>query len=895
MSPGKEADRISQTYSNSAPVNWLHWGPYLSERQWGTVREDYSEFGNAWDYFSHDQARSRAYRWGEDGLGGISDGQQLLCFALAMWNTKDAILKERLFGLTNSEGNHGEDVKEYYYYLDNTPTHSYMKWLYKYPQAAYPYADLVNENGRRKSSDPRAFEYELIDTGVFAESRYFDVQAEYAKVGPSDILIRIQVTNRGPDTAPLHLLPTLWFRNTWSWAPGSPKPQLVGRTSQTPGGTATIQATPSTATTGLEPMTLYCLGPDELYFVENESNAQRLWNSSAGPSFPKDGINDHLISSKASVNPALQGTKAAAAYHLSIGSQKTVEIRLRLSSDAGLANAFGADFDATFQTRIAEADEFYAGIGPDGLSDDRKAIQRQAYAGMLWTKQFYNYVVADWLQGDPAGPPPPEARKTGRNSNWAHVYASNILSMPDAWEYPWFAAWDLCFQSVVFARLDLHFAKKQLLILAREWYMSPAGQVPAYEWAFSDVNPPLHAWAALEIYQIEKKLMGAGDTQFLENIFRYCLMYYTWWANQKDPDNNDIFSGGFLGLDNISIIDRSNLPPNMSLYQSDGTSWMGLLSLNLMEIATALSHAGMAEYARLADKFYQQFVFIADALNCVEDRSGGAVKLWDDEDGFFYDILHDKNTNQYYRIKLRSLVGILTIVPVAVEDVEMITSIHGAARQQQKIAWFLKRHSQVIGNTTTKTINGKLMRLLSLVSKDQLRSILVRVFDESEFLSPHGIRGISRVYLDNPYYLQVANMTLSEQYAPAESPNQSFGGNSNWRGPVWFPVNFMVIDALRTYHYFYGDDFKIDYPTHSGVQMTLGQIADDLSQRMVGIFERGADGNRPVFGGNPIFQKDPNWKDLLFFYEYFHGDNAAGIGASHQTGWTGLVTELLRT
>jgi hypothetical protein len=895
MSQGKEADRLSQAYSDTAPVKWLHWGPYLSERQWGTVREDYSEFGNAWDYFSHDQARSRAYRWGEDGLAGLCDDQQMLCFALAMWNTKDLILKERLFGLTNDQGNHGEDVKEYYYYLDNTPTHSYMKWLYKYPQAAFPYADLVQENGRRKATDPHAFEYELIDTGVFGDSRYFDVQAEYAKAGPSDIAIRIQVTNRGPDTAPLHLLPTLWFRNTWSWAPGRPRPGLTGQSSQGPLGIARIQATSAAGTSGPEPMTLYCLGSDELYFVDNETNTQRLWNSNSGPPFPKDGITDHLISGKASVNPAFKGTKASAAYHLSIGPQRTVEIRLRFSSDAGLADPFGVDFDATFQTRIAEADEFYADIGPASLSDDRKTIQRQVYAGMLWTKQFYHYVVQDWLDGDPAGPPPPASRKTGRNSKWTHVFAGGVLSMPDAWEYPWFAAWDLCFQSVVLARLDLQFAKNQLLILAREWYMSPAGQVPAYEWAFSDVNPPLHAWAALEIYEIEKKLKGAGDATFLEDIFHYCLMYYTWWANQKDPDNIDIFSGGFLGLDNISIIDRSNLPPNMSLYQSDGTSWMGLLSLNLMEIATALSRLGRPEYSRLANKFFQQFVFIADALGSIEDRSGGTVKLWDDADGFFYDVIHDKDTNRYYSLKLRSLVGILTIVPVAVEDVELITSLKGVALQQERVQWFSDQHPDVIGNTTTKTINGKLMRLLSLVSKEQLRRILVRVFDESEFLSPHGIRGISRVYLDSPYRLDVANMTLAEQYSPAESPNQSFGGNSNWRGPVWFPINFLVIDALRTYHYFYGDDFKIDYPTHSGVQMTLGQIADDLSRRMVGIFERGADGNRPVFGGNPLFQKDPNWKDLLFFYEYFHGDNAAGIGASHQTGWTGLVAELLRT
>jgi hypothetical protein len=898
MIQGKETDRLSQAYSDTARVKWLHWGPYLSERQWGTVREDYSAGGDAWDYFPHDQARSRAYRWGEDGLAGLCDDQQFLCFALAMWNTKDPILKERLFGLTNNEGNHGEDVKEYYYYLDNTPTHSYMKWLYKYPQAAFPYANLVNENGRRRFSDPHAFEYELIDTGVFSGSRYFDVQAEYAKVAPSDIVIRIRVTNRGPDTAPLHLLPTLWFRNTWSWVPGSAKPQLVGHSSLGPAGIARISATPAAGLPGLEPMTLYCLGSDELYFVENETNTQRLWNSNTGPAFPKDGVNDHLIAGKASVNPTPQGTKASAAYHLSIGSQQTVEVRLRFSSDPSLADSFGADFDGTFQARIAEADEFYGSIGPAGLSDDQKAIQRQVYAGMLWTKQFYHYVVADWLNGDPAGPPPSESHKTGRNSNWVHVYSGSVLSMPDAWEYPWFAAWDLCFQAVVFARLDVQFAKNQLLILAREWLMSPAGEVPAYEWAFDDVNPPLHAWAALEIYELEKELKGAGDAKFLEDIFQYCLMYYTWWANKKDSDNNDIFSGGFLGLDNISIIDRSHLQTfqdqigqPVSLYQSDGTSWMGLLSLTLMEVATAISRQGRPEYSRMANKFYQQFVFIAEAIEDFQKRSN--VHLWDDTDGFFYDVLR-VGGDEYHRIQLRSLVGILTIVPVAVMDVDMIENIKGVALQQERFKWFEDQHPNVLGAPTTKIINGRALRLLSFVSKDQLRRILTRVFDESEFLSPHGIRSLSRVYLDNPYRLQVRNATLTEQYEPAESSEGLFGGNSNWRGPVWFPINFLVIDALRTYHYFYGDDFKIDYPTGSGNQLTLDKIAEDLSRRLFGIFERGPDGNRPVFGGNQTFQKDPNWKDLLFFYEYFHGDNAAGIGASHQTGWTGLVAELLR-
>jgi hypothetical protein len=906
MMQGKEADRLRQAYSGDAATRWLHWGPYLSERQWGTVREDYSAGGNAWDYFSHDQARSRAYRWGEDGLAGLSDGQQLLCFALAMWNGKDPIIKERLFGLTNNEGNHGEDVKEYYYYLDNTPTHSYMKWLYKYPQAAYPYADLVQENARRRFSDPHAMEYELIDTGVFGGNRYFDVQVEYAKLSPSDITIKIRATNHGPDSALLHLLPTLWFRNTWSWYLNPPRPKLTGKASQGPAGIATIQATPASGTTGPEPMTLYCLGSDELYFVENETNNRRLWNS-PGPDFPKDGINDHLLSGASTVNPALTGTKGSAVYHLSIGSQQTAEIRLRLTADGALTDPFGADFDSVFQARIAEANEFYADIGPAGLSDDRKAIQRQAYAGMLWSKQFYHYIVLDWLAGDPAGPPPPETRT--RNAGWTHVYSAGILSMPDVWEYPWFAAWDLCFQAVVFARLDLQFAKNQLLILAREWYMSPAGQAPAYEWAFSDVNPPLQAWAALRIFAIEKEITGGpGDTDFLSDIFKYGLLYYTWWTNRKDSDQNNIFQGGFLGLDNISIIDRSNLDSlkqqlgtDVDLYQSDGTSWAGLLTLNLMEIAAILSGTnaptaavagpGRPEYIRLADKFFQQFVFIAEAINGVEVMTG--VHLWDETDGFYYDMLR-VFPNRYYSVKLRSLVGIITLLPVALMDVAAVHNLPGVAMLHDRMEWFEAHHPALLSHADFKTIDGKEMRLLSFVGRDQLKRILTRVFNETEFLSPHGIRGISREYLSNPYQLHLNGATLTEQYEPAESSNGLFGGNSNWRGPVWFPINFLLIEALRSYHHFWGDDFKIDYPAGSGNQLTLNQIADDLARRMVSIFERGADGKRPVFGGNQTFQLDPNWKDLLFFYEYFHGDNGAGIGASHQTGWTGLVAELLR-
>jgi len=902
MMQGKEADRLRQSYAATDPVLWRRWGPYLSERQWGTVREDYSVGGNAWDFFPHDHARSRAYRWGEDGLAGFSDADQRLCFALALWNGQDPILKERLFGLTNDEGNHGEDVKEYYYYLDNTPTHSYMKWLYRYPQAAFPYASLVEENRRRKQTDPRASEFELIDTGVFGDNRYFDAQVEYAKASPTDILIKIRVTNQGPDAAPLSLLPTLWCRNTWSWFIDAPRPKLLGRPSRGAAGIATVSYTPAAGAAGLYPMMLYCLGSNELLFVENESNTARLWNSAGGPAFPKDGINDFIIAGKNSVNPEPSGTKASAVYRFSIGSLETVEVRLRLTSDLALAEPFGADFDATFQARIRDADEFYAALGPDGLTDDRRAIQRQAYAGMLWSKQFYYYIVTDWLEGDPAGPPPPAGRN--RNADWTHFYAANVMSMPDKWEYPWFASWDLCFQSVVFARLDVQFAKNQLLLLAREWYMSPGHAVPAYEWAFGDVNPPLHAWAALRIFQIEKEVTGGdGDYGFIADIFRYCLMYYTWWINRKDSDHKNLFQGGFLGLDNISVIDRSNLASfeaqlgrKVDLYQSDSTSWMGMFSLNMMEIANILWEKGRVEYGSFACKFFQHFVFIADAINSVEHRSVGQVRLWDETDGFYYDAVRvcDKK-DQYVSIKLRSLVGVIVLFPVATVDMILFERVANANDVLTHLQWFEKQHPDLLEQSVTSTDKGKTRRLLiSFVQPDRLRRILATLFDENEFLSPHGIRGISRAYLDHPYRLSVENATLNEWYEPAESSSGLFGGNSNWRGPVWFPINFLLIESLRRYHEFLGDKFKVEYPTHSGRQHTLSEIADDLSRRMVAIFERREDGTRPVFGGNATFQRDPHWRDKLLFYEYFHGDNGAGIGASHQTGWTGLVAELLR-
>ncbi len=906
MITGDEADRLRRAYpreGNATP--WMLWGPYLAERQWGTVREDYSADGNAWDSFSHEQSRSRAYRWGEDGLAGLSDDEQRLCFSLALWNGRDPILKERLFGLTNGEGNHGEDVKEYYYFLDNTPTHSYQKWLYKYPQAQYPYGELVAENARRKQTDSHAPEFELLDTGVFEESRYFDVQVEYAKASPRDVLIKIRVDNRGPDAAEIHLLPTLWFRNTWSWLGtdeerADARPGMAGTAAPGPGGVATVRATPAaSADDGGVPMTLYCLGPDELLFVDNESNAARLWGAAESPAYPKDGINDHVITGAPTVNPALVGTKASAHHRLEVAGGGSAEIRLRLSWDAAVVDPFGADFDATFAARVAEADAFYAALAPSTLTDEERAVQRQAYAGMLWSKQYYYYVVKEWLLGDPAGPRPPASRT--RNADWIHFYSADLLTMPDTWEYPWFASWDLCFQSVVFARLDVEFAKNQLRHLAREWFMSPDGAVPAYEWSFGDVNPPLHAWAALRILAIEQELNGGeGDADFLADIFRYCLMYFTWWTNRKDAGDNNLFQGGFLGLDNISIIDRSNLGEleaqigrGVELYQSDGTSWMGMFSLHMMEMALQLEKLGRSEYARLAGTFFQHFVFIAEAMNSLEGRSDGQLKLWDEGDGFYYDALMVRgDPDQYLKVGLRSLVGIIALFPVAKLDLDALTDGGRDHELTKKIDWFERAHAELVEQATVSR-DGENVHLLSFVKPERLKRILERVLDEAEFLGPHGIRGISRAYLDEPYTLDVDGARLSVGYEPAESSNGLFGGNSNWRGPVWFPINFLLIETLQRYHDYLGDDFTVEYPTGSGQQHSLRDVAASLSQRLTSTFARGADGRRPVFGGSEVFQEDPHWRDHLLFYEYFHGDNGAGIGASHQTGWTGLVAELL--
>jgi hypothetical protein len=883
---------------------WRMWGPYLSDRQWGTVREDYSEGGNAWDYFPHDHARSRAYRWGEDGLAGICDEKSRLCFALALWNGKDPILKERLFGLTNSEGNHGEDVKEYYFYLDNTPTHSYMKMLYKYPHEAFPYSDIVEENARRKAN-PSSFEYELLDTGVFSNGEYTDVLVEYAKGSPTDILIRISLTNRGAGQKEVHVLPTLWFRNEWSWENGSPKPSLAKGNSADPGATL-VEATHEK----LGMMVLYWELPEELLFVENETNRERLYGVPNLTRFPKDGINDYLIHRRQTVNPEQKGTKAAAHYKFSLNARETKVIKLRLTTELGLDAAFGESFDGVFTREIQNADDFYSRIAAQGMSSEQKSIQRQAFAGMLWSKQFYYYVVNDWLEGDPAGPAPPAARKGARNSRWGHLYSKDVLSMPDKWEYPWFASWDSCFHTIVWAMIDPDYAKRQLFLLAREWYMHPEGQVPAYEWSFSDVNPPVHAWAAWRIYNIEKKMYGRKDVDFLAKIFNRCLLYFTWWVNRKDSDGNNLFQGGFLGLDNIGLFDRNQVPAGATIYQADASSWMGLFSLTMIKIGLELAAAD-AKYDDMAAKFFQHFVYIAASLNHVHSLPSEYADLFDDHDGFYYDVIR-LPSKSFVSLKVRSLQGVMPIF--AVETISKSAVEREAGKEfSEQLKWFVRNHPElVIQVSPTRESAAEIAAqmetpvdavleassegtfLFSLVAKEKLRRLLRYMLDENEFLSPYGIRSVSQYHRDHPVRLQLDGMDYSLTYAPAESLTQSFGGNSNWRGPVWFPINFLLIESLQKYHHYYGSDFKVECPTGSGNLMTLWEVSQDLSRRLISVFTRRADGTRPVYGGTQIFQQDANWRDYVLFFEYFHGDNGAGLGASHQTGWTGLVAKLIQ-
>ncbi|QMS86235.1 glucosidase (plasmid) [Nostoc edaphicum CCNP1411] len=859
---------------------WKRWGPYLSERQWGTVREDYSSSGEAWDYFPHDHARSRAYRWGEDGIAGISDNHQRLCFALALWNGCDPILKERMFGLTGREGNHGEDVKEYYFYLDSTPTHSYMKCLYKYPQQAFPYTDIVEENRRRSRHDP---EFELLDTGVFASDRYFDVLVEYAKNTPEDILIQVSIINRGLEEKTLHLLPTLWFRNTWSWNPIQEKPFLkVFKSDPT---FSIVEASHPT----LGDRWLYCDGATELLFTENETNYEKLFGVSNAFPYVKDGINDYLVHNrKEAVNPNQMGTKTSAHYELSIGAGEIRTVRMRLSDFSGLTKPFGVDFDKTFQNRIKEADEFYHRICPFQLSEDMHNVQRQAFAGMLWSKQFYYYVVEEWLRGDPMGPKPPLERKYGRNHEWIHLHSDDILSMPDKWEYPWFAAWDLAFHLIPLAMIDPDFAKYQLERLTREWYMHANGQIPAYEWAFGDVNPPVHAWAAMRIYEIERKMYDRADKQFLERVFQKLLVNFTWWVNRKDIEGNNVFQGGFLGLDNIGVFDRSaELPTGGRIDQADGTSWMGMYCLNMLTIALELAKDN-STYEDIASKFFEHFLYIADAIDGIGNAE---IALWDQADGFFYDALHLPD-GRHFPVKVRSIVGLIPLFAIATLEPETLRMF---PRFKQRMEWFIRNRPDLRQNVACMETPGVgARRLLAIVGRDKLRHILQRMLDEKEFLSPYGIRAVSKFHEVHPYILTTNGHEYRVDYEPAESTTGLFGGNSNWRGPIWFPINYLLIESLQRFHHYLGDDFKVECPIGSGQMMTLWEVATELSQRLIRIFLQDPSGQRPVYGGTETFQTNPQWCDLILFNEYFNGDNGAGIGASHQTGWTGLVAELLQ-
>jgi len=880
MASDTEQNRLQEAHEDSQP--WYRWGPYLSERQWATVREDYSADGNAWGFFPHDHARSRTYRWGEDGLLGISDDQQQLCFALALWNEADPILKERLFGLTNSEGNHGEDVKEYYFFLDNTPTHSYMKALYKYPQRAFPYADLVATNRNRSRQEP---EYELIDTGVFAEDRYFDVSVEYAKVDPLDVLIRVSATNRGPEMAPLHLLPTLWFRNTWAWGYDDRRPVLTAEAEAESAGEAPDVRLVHAQHYELGDYWLACEGAPALLFTENETNTERLWGGANRTEFVKDGINDTVVSgAEGRVNPQGVGTKVSAHYRFVIAPGATQTILLRLS-----ANRSGAPFDGAaevFSARVEEADEFYRAVST-AQAEDARAVQRQALAGLLWSKQFYSYDVDKWLRGDPAGPPPPPQRS--RNRGWQHLSNNDIIIMPDTWEYPWYAAWDLAFHCVAMALVDSAFAKDQLLLLLHEWYMHPDGQLPAYEWAFSDVNPPVHAWAAWHIYQQEKERTGKGDTFFLERVFQKLLLNFTWWVNRKDQEENNIFQGGFLGLDNIGVFDRNTtLPDGIVLEQSDGTAWMGMFGASMLAMALELARTDPV-YEDMATKLFDHFLYIADAIY---GEGQSDLGLWNDEDGFFYDKLSVPG-GQQLPLKVRSLVGLIPLLAVEAAETNLVADFLDG-----RMRWFAENRPYVPHLIARwqddQKDQGKDYSLLALVRGADLEALLKRMLDPQEFLSDYGIRSISKYHEAHPYELNTRYGNFSVNYEPGESTTGAFGGNSNWRGPIWFPINFLLVEALQKYHQFYGDDFLVEYPTGSGTKLTLGQVAEELSRRLTNIFLRDEQGRRAVFGANMTFQNDAHWRDYIPFHEYFHGDSGHGIGASHQTGWTAVVANLLQ-
>jgi hypothetical protein len=879
----EEQQRLMAARDPQTP--WKKWGPYLSERQWGTVREDYSDSGNAWDYFTHDQARSRAYHWGEDGLAGISDDKQRLCFALALWNGKDPILKERLFGLTNSEGNHGEDVKEYYFYLDSTPTHSYMKWLYKYPQAAYPYDKIVQTNRNRSRQEP---EYELLDTEVFDQNRYFDVFAEYAKESPEDILIQISVHNRGPEAAELHLLPTLWFRNRWSWGRDNPRPVL-----QTVNGKTTVVRATETE---LGERYLHCDGKAALLFTENETNAKKLFGGENRTPFVKDAFNNFIVHGQArAVNSKQTGTKAAAHYRVTVPAGKSEIVRLRLGNVApeklaatyGPDNsAFGSHFAEVMQARRNEADEFYASVIPRSLNADQANVMRQALAGMLWSKQFFYYDVNRWLEERGCDPYVPSAKQAPRNGHWHHMYTADVISMPDKWEYPWFAAWDLAFHVLPLTLVDADFGKQQLDLMLRENYLHPNGQIPAYEWNFSDVNPPVHPWATIFTYRLEKARAGTGDIAWLERSFQKLLLNFTWWINRKDRSGKNAFEGGFLGLDNIGVFDRSSpLPTGGYLEQADGTAWMALFSLNMLEISVELALEKPA-YADMALKFIHHFVSIASATI----HAGGNTGMWDEEDGFFYDVLQLPDGSAQ-RLKVRSMVGLLPLCAVTVFEGEFREKYPEVMKRFQS---FLDARPELV---TFIHDPGKLgqagRRLGSILDETKLRRVLSKMLDENEFLSPYGIRSLSRFHAEHPFVFNVGGQEYRVPYLPGESDTGMFGGNSNWRGPIWMPVNALIIRALLQYYAYYGDTFTIECPTGSGKKMNLYQVAENLSQRLTNMFLKDKHGRRPVNGGEPKFQEDPHWHDCIHFYEYFHGDYGTGLGANHQTGWTGVIARLM--
>jgi hypothetical protein len=879
VAPGAEAARLAEDARREK--NWKRWGSYLSERQWGTVREDYSEFGTCWEYFPHDHARSRAYRWGEDGLLGITDREGRLCFALALWNERDPILKERLFGLTGPEGNHGEDVKECYFYLESVPTHSWMKALYKYPQAEYPYARLVEENRRRGRSDP---EFELIDTGIFDDDRYFDVIVEYAKASPNDILIRITAANLGPEAAPLHLLPTLWFRNTWSWGRTGegywPKPRI----SRQAGGALLAEHSAlgrfrfEAERAPVEPAFL---------FTENETNVERLFGAPNAQPWVKDAFHEAVVHGRReAVNPEEVGTKAAAHYVLEVPARGEVSVRLRLSAEEEASASAFAEFDEIVETRKQEAADLYAPLVPPNMTEEEVNVGRQAYAGLLWTKQFYHLAVKDWLEGDPAQPPPPESRKTGRDSGWTHLYNRDVISMPDKWEYPWYAAWDLGFQVLPFARLDPDFAKEQLILLLREWYMHPNGQIPAYEFAFGDVNPPVHAWAAWRTYKVTGA-RGERDRVFLARVFQKLLLNFTWWVNRKDPEGKNLFAGGFLGLDNIGVFDRSrDLPTGGHLAQADGTAWMAFYCLTMLSIALELASEDPA-YEDVASKFFEHFVAITDSMNTL-----GGTGLWDDEDGFYYDQLHVDGAS--FPLKLRSMVGLVPLFAVEILEDPVLERLPGFRKRMQ---WFLDNRGDLARHISYMERKGggtHRHRLLAIPSRERLEKVLAYLFDESEFLSPHGIRALSRIHGERPYTFAVAGQEYRVAYDPGESTTGTFGGNSNWRGPVWFPMNYLIVEALERYYHYFGSDLTVEVPRGSGRRMNLREAALELARRLSSTFLPDENGRRPCHGNDERFAKDPHWKDLVLFHEYFHGETGRGLGASHQTGWTALVLRLLK-